>query len=816
MFELLRSSPGARVLLAAILLVALAPRGLDAQQEWPGFRGATGSAVADVALDVSTLAPEVMWRVRIGSGYSGVAVADGRVLTMLQDEGQFMLALDADTGVELWRRRVAEAYPGHDGSWDGPISTPVVHDGVVVGLEPWGRLFALDVVDGEPMWSVHLADDLGARRPIYGFASSPTVVGDTLVVNGGGPAGTVIGFDLRTGEQRWKFGTESAAAQSPVLMTLAGRDLVVTAGPKSVFGVDPATGTIALEYAHEGGGNRGADTLVPVAAGANRLFLQHSNDSSQLVAVEHTAAGLVGDRVWHERNIRSTYVPPVYHDGYVYGYNLRILVCIDAATGELMWRSRAPGDGFPTIVDGHLMILTKDGTLHLARATPDGYDEIVGAPIFDELTWTPPSIAYGDVFARSRTEVVRIDLNGGGMRAITVSDLKVPRSLDPGDGAFGRFVRAVENAADPAAMIDEFFARPREYPIREGDSKVHFVYRGEAGDMAITGDLLGTRQDVAMVRVGSTDLYYYTAEFLPESRLSYAFLRDHEMITDPLNPLIVPTLIYNAEREHVFGDEPLPMSELRMPRWRLPDHLREPDPGTRGTVESITFEDRFGEFAMNVYLPRGYGDSRGPYPVVYYHGPSPTELSAIPTTLDNLIAGGMQPVIAVWTGVQRGAGSRYARYWAEEIVPVIDERYRTVDGADGRVGIGGGLGALAALHVAVEYPEMSSGLALLSIRALDLQWDPLIPRVGTPETRPLRLYVDWGVYGLRNPQQVWDNRVKSAEWAQQLRDLGYEVLGGELPDGVGWASWRNHADVVLRAILPDASTSRDRRGSSQQ
>jgi len=118
------------------------------------------------------------------------------------------------------------------------------------------------------------------------------------------------------------------------------------------------------------------------------------------------------------------------------------------------------------------------------------------------------------------------------------------------------------------------------------------------------------------------------------------------------------------------------------------------------------------------------------------------------------------------------------------------------------VSVGGGLGALAALRVAVAYPEMTSGLALLSIRALDLDWEPLLPMVGTPESRPLRLYVGWGAYGVRNPQEVWDNRLKTAQRARQLRDLGYEVAGGEAPDGVGWASWRNRTDAILRSILP--------------
>ena len=240
-----------------------------------------------------------------------------------------------------------------------------------------------------------------------------------------------------------------------------------------------------------------------------------------------------------------------------------------------------------------------------------------------------------------------------------------------------------------------------------------------------------------------------------------------------------------------------------MPRWRMPAHLREPEAATRGSVASIAFSDRRGEFDVHVYLPHGYADSSGRYPVVYYHGPAPTELSAIPTTFDNLIADGLiQPAIAVWTARRLGSGQRYTSFWAEELVPRIDQSYRVVEGAAGRVSVGAGGGAWAGLQVAVEYPQMSSGLAMLSLRALDLQWDPLLPRIGTPDTRPLRMYLEWGVYGVSNPQEAWDNRVKLTARLQQLRDLGYDVEGGQVPDGVGWASWRNRADTALRAILP--------------
>jgi outer membrane protein assembly factor BamB len=197
---------------AVALLLAVATPVAAQQDDWPGFRGRTGSGIVAGSLDIDGLSPTVVWRVQTGIGYSGVTVADGKAITMFEDDAQVMIAYDAASGEELWRQRIADAYPGRDGSWNGPIATPVAYGDLVIGFEPWGRLFALATADGSPVWSVHLADDLGAPRPIYGFASSPIVVGDTLVVHGGTEAGTVLGFDVATGELRWQVGTEGAEA----------------------------------------------------------------------------------------------------------------------------------------------------------------------------------------------------------------------------------------------------------------------------------------------------------------------------------------------------------------------------------------------------------------------------------------------------------------------------------------------------------------------------------------------------------------------------------------------------------------------------
>lgn len=798
-------------LLLALSCLAFLPEHALAQSagEWPGFRGRTGSGTVADRVDPEGLAPTVLWRAPVGIGYSGVTVADGKAITMFEDGDQYMVAFDADTGAELWRHRVDAPYPGRDGSWNGPISTPVARGNLVVGLTPWGRLFALDAADGEPVWEVHLTEDLGAPRPLYGFASSPLVVGDTLVVHGGPEAGSVLGLDVDTGEVRWRVGLEVVDAPSPVTLTLAGREMVVAAGVDNVFGIDAGSGEVLWQYAHEGRGYRGQGSLVPVGLGEDRIFLAHDNDASQVIGVRAEGDAMVAEQLWLERTIRNSYTVAVHHEGHIYAYSARILVCVDAATGELKWRSREPGDGFITLMGDSLIILTKDGTLHVVKASPEGYEELASGIVFDELTWTPVSIAYGDVFTRSLDEVVRVDLHGGATVAPRVADANynVNRSLEPGDGPFGRFIRQVEAAVaagtDPAPLIDAFFAAHPVLPLIEGEDLVHFVYRGPDEVMAIAGDHIGSRQEAPMVRVGDTDLFYYTARLLPEARVSYVFRRETEAIRDPYNPLQTATLMYDADREFNTTDTPLPQSEVQMPQWREPAHVRDPDPATRGTLETLTVDDEeLGEVSFTVYLPHGYADSTARYPVVYHHGPAPREISRLPWILDNLIAGGMPPAIVVFSEGFLPPIPPYFEMWASQLVPAMDERYRTIAGAEGRVHYGTEIGTIHAAHIAFRYPGMSSGLAMQTMVFLDTDWDELVEVLLPATDNPLRMYIDWGAYSAHNPQEAWDSRRDSAKFRGEFEKLGFEVAGGEVPDGDGWRAWSQRVDAVLRAILP--------------
>ena len=125
---------------------------------------------------------------------------------------------------------------------------------------------------------------------------------------------------------------------------------------------------------------------------------------------EKTDGSIGVDVLWKAQVMRQTYVVPVYYDGHLYGMNGRtVLTCVDAATGEIKWRSREPGDGFPTLVGDRIVFVTKTHSLHVGPASPAGWSEQGRLQLIDDLVWTAPTVVGNSVFARSLGELARVD-----------------------------------------------------------------------------------------------------------------------------------------------------------------------------------------------------------------------------------------------------------------------------------------------------------------------------------------------------------------------------------------------------------------------
>lgn len=792
----------------AFLMVGLSPSHAHAspsQGDWPGFRGPNADGVStggEVFSSSERFGLKVVWKRPIGSGYSGIAIAEGHVVTMFSDEtSDVLVAFDELTGKEQWRFKIGPTYKGHDGSHTGPISTPLIAGGRVFGLAPLGRLFALEAATGRLIWSTELVADHKSKKPHYGFSTSPILQDGVLVIQVGAEDAAVAGFAPATGKRLWAAGSDTVQYQSPASVVLNGRRQTVAAGDKKLFGINAGTGAILWQHAHGGGGPRGIASATPIPAGKNRLFLAFKDDASTVIDLGQSDVA-EATTVWESRTIRNSYAVPVYDKGYLYAFSSRFLTCVDGSSGKRVWRSRQPGDGFLILVDGHLVIITKQGSLHVAKASPDGYREAAGLPMFDDLSWSMPSFANGHIYVRSHGEIARVEIQPG----------VAPAAAGPAPGEsvassrFGRFLARVQAASDKKAVVDGFMVGQARFPLIEGDDLIHFVYRGAATDLAIAGDLFGARQERPMIRVEGTDLFYYSMRLEPDTRVNYLYITDYEETTDPLNPRKTTTAIYGKEMEMSFSGATMDMSWVAMPAWKAPAHFDPPAEGKRGRIVTQELESKLLEtkHSIEVYLPAGYDDTKRRYPVAYVHGgESAQKRGRMPVTLDNLIGRTVAPIIVVFVNYRpKDETGKYVEMFAEELIPYVDTHYRTIASAEARANIGVGFSGYSALMCTFRHPSLVGRVGCQSVFLWDSMERELKELIAGPGTQPLRIYLDWGKYEFRNPHEAWDLGQTNRRLADLLRGKGYSLAGGEVHDGTGWSSWRNRTHLVFETLFP--------------
>ena len=202
-------------------------------QDWAHFRGPRydGSTVATPALATRSVALELVWRRPLGSGFAVPIVAGERVIASFSDgHNDVVAAFDRSSGDELWRATIAPTYRGHDGSADGPNAAPTSDGERVFALAPRGELVAVDLDSGAVLWRRHLASDFGGEPPHYGYAISPLVAGNAVVIQGGGPGSALVALDRDSGEPRWRSGDLLTDYASPVLATLGGERQILALG----------------------------------------------------------------------------------------------------------------------------------------------------------------------------------------------------------------------------------------------------------------------------------------------------------------------------------------------------------------------------------------------------------------------------------------------------------------------------------------------------------------------------------------------------------------------------------------------------------
>ncbi len=392
---------------ALSLSLLLAAPALFAEGSWPQYRGPSrdgASPETGILASWPDDGPKVVWKRSIGTGFSGLSVAGGRLYTMMAEGGkEHACAFDAATGDELWRTALGDEFPSQFGA--GPRSTPAIFGETAVFLGSYGDLFALATADGKELWKLNLTADFGAALPQHGFSTAPMIEGDLLVVEvGGGRGKAYAALDPRTGETRWTTQDGTPTYTSPIAVDLGGERQLIALGAQQVVAVD-RDGELAWTHPWQGG------IAMPIWIPPDRLFVP-SFQGSMMARIEKRGDGVAVEEVWRSNEMKNHFNSSVVHDGYVYGFDNAILKCVSAETGERMWAKRGFGKGSLIVADGHLIVLGERGRLALAKASPDGFEEAGSFQALDGKCWTSPTLVDGRLYLRNLEQMIALDVRG--------------------------------------------------------------------------------------------------------------------------------------------------------------------------------------------------------------------------------------------------------------------------------------------------------------------------------------------------------------------------------------------------------------------
>jgi len=398
-----------------LLLLFLASSGQTrcvAVDDWPRWRGPNGDGVWN-APKLPEKWPagglKTVWKRPVGGGYAGIAVGEGRVFTLdYEKDVERVLCLDATTGKPIWSHTYSVRYGNLGGYANGPRTTPTVYQNKVYTLGPVGHLFCFDARTGDVVWKHDTVAEFGAKVPEWGFAGSPVLDDDKLIVHLAAPKnGCVMAFDRTTGKELWRCLPDDGGYCTPVLIpSKSGKQLVLWT-PQNVHGIDPERGKPLWNVPYKV--TYGVSIAPPIF-----------HDDLVLVTGywEGAKAIRLGDKptdaktAWTDTKLlRGLMAQPLYRDGHAYTIDRDFgLTCFEFKTGKKLWdddnqltpRGRNPHASIVWLSDGdRAMALNAVGELVLCRLNPKGYEEQSRVQALRGLVWGHPAFAGRFLFAKT-------------------------------------------------------------------------------------------------------------------------------------------------------------------------------------------------------------------------------------------------------------------------------------------------------------------------------------------------------------------------------------------------------------------------------
>ncbi|MGB0715751.1 MAG: PQQ-binding-like beta-propeller repeat protein [Phycisphaerae bacterium] len=385
--------------------VRLASDSAKTAADWPNFRGQLHDGIsreANLRIDGEQPLP-FLWDAEIGSAFSSFAVVNDRVYTCgATKDAQVLVALEAKTGKQLWQCPIGP--PFKDSYGDGTRATPTVDDGRVYILGAHGHLRCVNAETGKVEWGKDFQ-----HAPNWGYSASVLVDGDLAITTAGMEDGSIVAFDKRTGEARWKAGNDPVGYSTPYPFTFEGQRYVAGFTGKRLIVVRPNDGSVALEIPWETAWD--VNAAAPIFHDGYLLVTSGYRTGAGVFRLSVSGDRLSAENVWKSRALLNKFQSCILRDGYLYTSDQKELKCVEFVTGRKAWNVPKLKHGTLVLAKDHLYFLTDGGELQVAPASPLKFEPTMKAEILTGRCWTVSVIQGGRLFARNLDRVVCFDLS---------------------------------------------------------------------------------------------------------------------------------------------------------------------------------------------------------------------------------------------------------------------------------------------------------------------------------------------------------------------------------------------------------------------
>ncbi len=454
-------TPAERIAAHRAQLAALSPAApvaallSETPEDMPAYRGVhrDGIVIGPAIRTTWDTPPQPLWQQPVGEGYSSMAIVGDLLVTIEQrNNDEAVICYQASTGRELWTHK----YPAR--FWEamggpGPRSTPTIDGDLVFAQGATGELVCLELATGAVRWSKNLLTLYKLPNSEWGLTSSPLIVDHRVIANAGGRRGNgLVAFDRSTGDLLWSGvgvlpsplssvidsaaptppppADDSGHAQvteskrnrpgysSPMLVTIAQVRQILNFDGTGLFGHDPETGRVLWFHPHEN--TPAVNAAQPILFEDGRIFISCSYDVGcamlQVQGTVHSGDG--GDvtwdvkKLWDNKLMRCKFTSPVLHEGFIYGLDEGILVCLDPQTGDRQWKAGRYNHGQLLLTHGILVVLTEDGRCVFVETNPVQHVELGQFPALsnDYKTWNPPALVRGKLYVRNHHDMACYDI----------------------------------------------------------------------------------------------------------------------------------------------------------------------------------------------------------------------------------------------------------------------------------------------------------------------------------------------------------------------------------------------------------------------